>query len=425
MNISAFRSHPLVRFPDFRLFFSARFVSAIGGKFFTIALSWWAVNETGTNGALNLGLLMALTLLPSVFFGPLTGTLADRFDRKKCMIVADACRLLVAFVMTVLLMHGNMTLSRMYVLVFLLVSFLPLFESSAEGSLASLTDEEGIFAAVAVDSSVIALSSALGAALGGIALATMGTAGAFGLNGATFAMSLLFIACIRTPLLPGTLGDHKPRHKSTRQSLGEICSWLKNNRDVLGMLIMFGILNFFAAPLMISIPMMVRYALYGDVSWVAFLEAALALGTVTMACILSFTSEGKILRRIITGVAGLGVSVCLFALSSTLWMALPLVFCAGAGLALTNATAMGFFQRTVPDGIKGRFFSILTAVAYSLMPLALAINGLMSQYYSVRLVLAVDGGMVCLLSGFFMMGIFKNSKRLHEKSPVMLRDMHR
>jgi MFS family permease len=408
MSIAAFRSHPLVRFPDFRLFFGARFVSAMGDKFFTIALSWWAVNETGAKGALNLGLLMALTLLPSVLFGPLAGTLADRFDRKTCMIIADACRLLLAFAMAVLLMHGNMTLERMAVLVFLLACFMPLFESSAEGSLASLTDEKGLFAAVALDSSVVALSSVLGAALGGMALAAMGTAGAFGFNGATFALSLLLIACVKTSLVPGTGDDRERPKESTRQSLHEICSWLKNNRKVLGILIMFGILNFFAAPLMISIPMMVRYAFGGDVVWVAFLEAALALGTLTMAAFLSFTSQGNMLPRIITGVLGLGVSVCLFALSPTPWLGLPLVFCAGAGLALASATALGFFQRTVPDILKGRFFSILTAVAYSVMPLALAVNGLVSQYYSVRLVLAANGVMVCLLSGFFLLRIFRD-----------------
>lgn len=400
-------SHPLVRFPDFRRLFSARFVSAMGDKFFTIALAWWAVNETGPQGALNLGFLMALTLVPSVLFGPLVGILVDRFDRKRCMIVADGCRLLLASLMAALLLQGEMTLPRMYVLVFLLACFMPLFESSAEGSLASLTDEEGLFAAVAVDSSVVAMSNVLGAALGGMALAALGTAGAFGFNGATFAVSLVFIASVKTSLVPEGGGP-----AGTRQSLGEIASWLGQHRTVLGMLIMFGVLNFFAAPLMISIPMMVRYAFDGSVSWVAILEASLALGTVTMAIVMSFASGGSTLSRIVAGVVTMGVSVILFALCARLWLALPLVFCAGCSLALVNAASMGFFQRTVPDMLKGRFFAILTAVAYSVMPLALALNGVLSQLYPVRKVLAADGAMLCLFSGFFFLGVFRKSSAL-------------
>lgn len=407
--MSRFDSHPLVRFRDFRLFFAARFVSAIGDKFFTIALSWWAVNETGPRGALNLGFLMALTLLPSVLFGPLVGTLVDRYDRKRCMIFADGCRFSLAALMALLLWKGTITLPVMYVLVFALACFMPLFESSAEGSIASLTDDEGLFAAVAVDSSVVAMSNVLGAALGGIALAAVGTVGAFGFNGLTFAASLLLVMSVRASLVPDEGAEGKG---GTRESLSEIFSWLLKNRDVLGILIMFGVLNFFAAPLMVSIPMMVRYAFNGSVSWVAFLEASLALGTVCMAFLMSFASGRRTLTRIFLGVIALGVAVVIFALAPSLWVGVPCVFCAGAGLALVSASAMGFFQRSVPDFLKGRFFSILTAVAYSVMPLALALNGVVSQFYSVRLVLAVDGLMVCILSGFFFLGVFR-------KSPVL------
>ena len=73
---------------------------------------------------------------------------------------------------------------------------------------------------------------------------------------------------------------------------------------------------------------------------------------------------------------------------------------------------MGFFQHRVPDFLKGRFFSILTAVAYSVMPLALALNGVISQFCPVRLVLAVDGLMVCLLSCVFFVGPLREVRPL-------------
>lgn len=413
--MARYDAHPLVRFPDFRRFFAARFVSALGDKFFTIALVWWAVNEAGPKGALHLGFLMALNLLPSVLLGPLAGTLADRFDRKKCMIVADAFRLLLALVMAFLLLKGAMTLPAMYILVFGIACFMPLFESAAESSLVSLTDKEGLSAAAAVNSSVVELSNVLGAALGGVALAIVGTAGAFGFNGATFAVSLILIATVRHSLVPRTTETGS----GTKESLGEIISWLRGNRDVLCLLIMFGVLNFFAAPLMVSIPMMVRYVFNSSVSWVAFLEASLALGAVVMAFAMSFASEGRPLWRIFAGVVALGLSVVVFALSPNLVVALPVVCCAGAGLALVNAASMGFFQHRVPDALKGRFFSILTAVAYSVMPLALALNGVVSQFCPVRLVLAVDGVMVCVLSGVVFLGPFKEFRTFRGKAPTV------
>ena len=250
---------------------------------------------------------------------------------------------------------------------------------------------------------MVELSNVLGAALGGVALAAVGTAGAFSFNGLTFAASFFLILTVRSSLVPS---GHEEQGDAG-ESLREIFLWLREHVQVLALLILFGALNFFAAPLMVSIPMMVRYVFHGSVSWVAFLEASLALGAVTLAFIMSFLSGGRSMRRIFTGVLVLGVSVTAFALSPGLIWGLPFVFSAGAGLAVVNASAMGFFQHHVPDALKGRFFSILTAVAYSVMPLALVLNGVVSQVLPVRMVLSLDGAMVCCLSSLLCLGVFR------------------
>nr|WP_321502822.1 MFS transporter [uncultured Dethiosulfovibrio sp.] len=387
------RDHPLVRFPDFRRFFAARFVSSIGDKFFTIALSWWAVNDAGPNGPMHLGFLMGLTLLPAVVLGPISGVMADRFSRWSCMILSDFARLLVMVLMTFLLIKGSMSIPAMYVLVLLLSSFMPLFEAAANGSLEALTDQGSLASAAAVNSSVVELSNVIGAALGGIALAVLGTAGAFGINGVTFCLSLLFLCMVKNPLRP----DARP----SEGRMSEALSWLVKNRDVLGYLCLFGGLNFFAAPLMVSVPMMVKFGFDGPVSWVAYLEASLASGAVLTAFLVSFISEGKVSLRVFGGVALTGLSLGAFGLSPGLTVALVAVFVAGAGLALVNAAAMAYFQRRVPDHMRGRFFAVLTAVAYSVMPLALMLNGVISQIWSIRFILALDGAVVFAL-GFFV-----------------------
>ena len=85
-------NHPLVLFRDFRHLFAGRLISSIGDKFFTIALAWWVISQGDADSRINLGILMALNLLPIVLFGPFMGTLVDRFDRRKCMLLADLCR---------------------------------------------------------------------------------------------------------------------------------------------------------------------------------------------------------------------------------------------------------------------------------------------------------------------------------------------
>lgn len=384
--------HPLVRFPDFRRFFSARFVSSIGDKFFTIALSWWAVNEAGPNGSMHLGFLMGLTLLPAVLLGPLSGVAADRFSRKACMMFSDVARLVVMAVMTFLLSQGRMSIPMMYLLVLALSSFMPLFESAANGSLEALTDEASLASAAAVNSSVVELSNVIGSALGGITLALFGTVGAFGINGATFCLSLFFLSMVGNPLRPLSAP------LEGKGDMSEAFLWLGKNRDVLGYLSLFGVLNFFAAPLMVSVPMMVKYGFEGPVSWVAWLEAALAIGSVATAFGVSFLSIGNVTKRVFYGVLATGSAMICFGVSGGLLSAGGAIFVAGSGLALVNAAAMAYFQNQVPDEMRGRFFAMLTAVAYAVMPAALALNGIVCQHWSVRGVLMVDGLIVCLLS---------------------------
>src|SRR6056297_3586878 len=120
------KNHPLLLFPDFRKFFAGRFASAIGDKFFSIALAWWVVNRGGPNASLHLGLLMTMTMLPIVIFGPVMGTLADRFHRKKCMISSDAARLSLLLIISALLATERLTLPVLYLLVFAISTFMPL-----------------------------------------------------------------------------------------------------------------------------------------------------------------------------------------------------------------------------------------------------------------------------------------------------------
>ena len=86
------KNHPLALFADFRRLFAGRVVSAVGDKFFSIAIAWWVLTKAGENSRFHLGLIMAVNVIPVIVFGPLLGTLADRSDKRKVMLAADAAR---------------------------------------------------------------------------------------------------------------------------------------------------------------------------------------------------------------------------------------------------------------------------------------------------------------------------------------------
>lgn len=392
---SRMRDHPLVLFPDFRKFFAGRFVSAVGDKFFSIALAWWVVNSGGSNSSLHLGLLMAMTIAPIVLFGPFMGTLADRFHRKGCMIAADVLRLLLLLLLVALLATDRLTLPVLYLLVFAISLFMPLFEAAANSSLEALTDRGHVAAAAAVNSTAFQFSSVIGAALGGAALAALGSLGAFLFDGGTFCLSLLFVAAIRADLS----APHRGKARSGYgKELAEGFAYLRDNRPVALLLAVFGAFNFFFSPLLLSIPLAVRFVLDEGPLWVGLFEGSLALGALLAALALSLRPFANPYERSVLGLFATAAAIILFGVVGHRETMAASLFVAGLGLGTVNATMPAFFQQIVPDAVKGRFFALLTAVCYAVMPLAFILFGFLNHVLSLPVLLAANGTGALLLA---------------------------
>ena len=74
---------------NFILLWQGRFVSAIGDTFFEISLSFWILSVTDS-GTL-MGLLLACSQIPKLIVFPFAGTIIDRYDRKKIIVLMDIC----------------------------------------------------------------------------------------------------------------------------------------------------------------------------------------------------------------------------------------------------------------------------------------------------------------------------------------------
>ncbi len=388
------QTHPLVLFRNFRVFFLGRVISAVGDKFFTIALSWWVVSQGGTNSRLHLGILLAISTLPIILFGPFMGTLADRYNKKYCMMTADGARGLLIGGLAFLAYTGQLSLAVLYPVCFALYFFMPLFESSANSSIEALTDHEHLSTAAAVNSSVVQFSNILGAGLGGALLAFLGTTGAFTVNALSFGLSLLCLSCISTKVFHNTVEVKQ----SYFEQFKEVFSYLHKARAIASMLIVFGLINFFFTPLFLFIPMVVKDTLQASVSWVAIFEVTLACGAVLTSAALSFLPRGREHLRIFAGVLVIGLSLLSFALCQPRWLLACSLFFCGAGMALVNAAAFSLFQNEIPPGIRGRFFAVLTTVAYSVMPLSFALNGALAQFASLEKALLINAAGVIVLS---------------------------
>ena len=392
--IGEVRAHPLALFADFRRLFLGRVISAVGDKFFSIAIAWWVLSTAGENSKFHLGLIMAVNVLPVIVFGPLLGTLSDRSNKRRVMLSADAARGLLVLALAALLRSGRLNLYWLYSICFLISGFGPLFESAVAASIVTLTSPEKMPQAVAADSSVLQLSNVVGSALGSVLMAAVGVAGAFLFNAAGYAASFAAVWGIKTGL--------EPQERVDSSFIGEFKEGLAytfGNKPVLWLILTFATFNFFVSPILILIPMIVKFTLKESVTWLAIFETFFALGSAALAVSLSFKKAyGNIYGWFFGSLLLMGLSFGGLYFAGNKYAVCGLLFAAGASLGAGNTVAITLFQTIVPDEMKGRFFSVLTTLAYAVMPLAFMVNGLLAEKFSVGFCIAANSGAVLALS---------------------------
>ncbi|OGR79175.1 MAG: hypothetical protein A2X32_11705 [Elusimicrobia bacterium GWC2_64_44] len=392
--IGSVKTHPLALFADFRRLFAGRVISAVGDKFFSIAIAWWVLSEAGDKSKFHLGLVMTVNVLPVILFGPLLGTLSDRSNKRAVMLAADGARAALVLALGLLLWSGRLNLYWLYTICFLISGFGPLFESAVAASILKLTSEEKMPQAVAADASVLQLSNVVGSALGSVLMAAAGVAGAFLFNAAGYAASFAAVWGIRTPLEP-----EERTESSFIAEFKEGLAYTFGNRPLLSLILTFAAFNFFVSPILILIPMIVKFKLAASVTWLAVFETFFAGGSAALAGYLSFReARGSVYRWLFVSVLAVGLSFTGLYFAANKYLVCAILFAGGAALGGGNTLAITLFQATVPDEMKGRFFAVLTTLAYAVMPLAFMTNGLLAERFSVDFCLALNAGATLALS---------------------------
>jgi len=238
------------------------------------------------------------------------------------------------------------------------------------------------------------ISSVLGAFLGSVLIALIGVKVAFLFNAASFLVSSIVVITIKNKLPPKTVA-----HNNYNNELKEGFRYIFSEKSLLYLVIIFTIVNFFSAPLMIMIPMIVKFTLNSTVTWAAIFEGVLSIGSLLMALVLSFkTLQGEAYKKLFCGMIFMGLSILFIGMTSKKYTMCLLFFTIGVCLSLVNAVAFSIFQNKVPDYMKGRFFAILTTASFATIPMAYMMNSFLTQYMSLRVILITNGALTALVS---------------------------
>lgn len=213
----------LVRNRDFRRLFLASVVSLAGDWFSFVAVASLVTELTGRPGAP--AYVYAATVLPVFLASPIAGTIADRFDRKRILVIADLARVPIALLLCLAAWWGSTPLAVSAVIGLAVgASFSDPISNAATPNLVS-ADE--LASAQSLMGAVWGSMLMVGAGIGGLAAEVFGRQAAFVIDAASFLISALLVAGIRRPMQ-----EAKPPSRDDG-SVREALAYIRGNRIIL------------------------------------------------------------------------------------------------------------------------------------------------------------------------------------------------
>jgi MFS family permease len=350
-------------------------VSMAGDWFRTIALYHLVLHLTGASGLALSGVVLAQTVA-LFLMSPVAGVVADRFSRKAIMITADLVR--AGLALSFLLITSVHRLWLAYVLTAALLGVAAFFNPAHAATIPTITTRRELLAANALASASWAAMLALGAALGGVVAALLGTGAAFVLNAGGYLVSAWCIRTVSFPASPPaeTASTGRPRNGWQDFWHGVRYMWARPS--------ILRLLSVKAWSAGVGGGLFVLFALFAER---IFQAGAMGMGLLYMSRGVGATLGPLLARRLIgdTSQAMLRTISPAFLLSASLHLAfayMPTLWLAAAALCLATMAAnvlwafsSTLLQLSVPDAYRGRVFATDFALLTVVMSVSTFLTG--------------------------------------------------
>ena len=373
------------RYRDFRLFWASLFISNTGTWMQMTAVNWLLYKLT--QSPLQLGINGLFRSVPAIALGIFSGALADRYDRKKLLLVTQTLLGILALLLGILDHSDNIRPWHIYTITFFSAAVGSCDGPARQALFPSLIPRTVLPNAVALNSILWKGAALLGPMLGGIAISLIGTSGAFYANAASFLVVIIALVLMKTHSMP----SEQPRHIVEEMKAG--MSFVYSQKVILGVIIMEATTSIFGldnAILTIFASDILRVGADGF----GLLQSARGLGAVIGSFLFITAGQRPYQGKILLGSALLyGAGFAFFGLAPSFTLALLLLTFVGAVDTIWASARSTILQWLAPDRLRGRVMSIFQLSNQGLNPLGQVETGLLVPVVGAR-VATVIGGLI-------------------------------
>ena len=374
------------RYRDFRLFWLSLFVSNVGTWMQMTATNWLLYQLT--DSPFQLGLNGIFRAVPAIFLGLISGTFADRYDRKRLLLWTQLALALLSLGLAILDDSGSIQAWQIYAFTFISAAVGSFDGPARQALFPSLVPRSVLPNAIALNSLLWKGAALLGPSLGGIAISLLGTSGAFYANAASFLAVVVALMMMRS---------YSPAAEKRHDFFGEMkegFTYMVSKPIIVGVMVMEAVSSVFGldhAMLTIFASDVFRVGAHGF----GFLQSSRGLGAVLGSSLFIGMGQQPAQGKILLVAAILyGVGFAAFGVAPSFGLAVILLAMVGATDAIWSAARGTILQLTTPERFRGRVMGVFQLSNRGLHPLGQTETGLMVPLIGARETTVLGGLLV-------------------------------
>src|SRR3954447_5714585 len=368
------------------------FVTAVGTQAALVALPFQIYSLT--HSAFLTGLLGAAELVPLMAMALWGGALADRYDRRRLLLVVQGGLVAGASALAVVTLAGSPPLPVLFVLAGVMAGFGAFQNVIGSAIVPNLVASEQLRGALALTFGAHNLTMIIGPAVGGVLIGALGIASAYLLDAAS-CLAMVAAALALSAQRPKTREDAEPLR--VLSSIAEGLRFVRGNRALTGSFVIDLCAMTFGMPRALF-PVLALTVFHAGASGTGGLLAAVSAGATVAALTTGWLEHARWLGRIVlAAVAVWGLAIAAAGMMSSIWPAAILFAVAGAADSVSAVCRSTISQSVTPDHMRGRMSSVFSLVVASGPRLGDVEAGTVASMSSPRFSV-VSGGLGCVAS---------------------------
>lgn len=381
-------------------------VSILGSQLVQFSLIWYLTITS--RSATTLATATLVGMLPNVVLGPFIGTLTDRLNRRKIMILSDSLITIATVILTILFAFDMAAIWHIYAVMFIR-SLAGSFHSNAmNASTSLLVPVENLTRIQGINQMLNGGLNIISAPLGALLLEALSIHAILTIDVATALVAILPLIFIQIPQ-PGndedvlTLKNNKSSvWQDMKAGLTYVISW----PGLLIIGLMTVLINFTIIPAFSLLPLLVKDFFGGTAIHLSWVQSAMGIGIFSGGALLGLWGGFK--RKILTsmtGLVGLGIGILFvaFAPPNALYLAVIGALIAGAMVSMIMGPFYAVIQSTVHLNMQARVFALMSSVGTAMVPLGLMVAGPVADQFGIQSWFLL-GGILCILMA--IVGLF-------------------